>query len=847
MTAEMNNSEFVESSADSSKYEKKSSVGYHILRISLFLTAAVCAVIGMFLLNQNTNHQVEVETVANGVIRSESQARVLLIMSYDDSHATVPYERKGVLDYMKRSGVEVDVEYMDTKAYPVGSPAYDAWKRTMAEKIASSDSYNAIICADDDALTFVEQNHDTLFRGLPVVFFGVNDFDHATRATQSGYETGIYENSSLADTMRAASVLLPGANKFLAIVDNTSTGRGSCSTFESLKSEFSGFEFNIVNTSELTHDELGERLSNVGDDTIVIHLASYEDADGNAYSLDESSHYVAEKCSRPVFRDSIGGVGEGICGSGFVDYEKQGAQAAEMCIQILNGELPGNLPLVTDATPSYIYDAKVLDRFGLDKSDVPVDAIMINEHGISWQSVRPILFPVFLLLLAVTFILAFAYIGYARSLRDSLEILESRNNLRYRLFHDILTDLPNRQALMQFLHDEKNGSIQSIVSIDLNDFGDINDSYGHDCGDYVLKEISRRLSEIDSKLLVRSAGDEFILVLGERVEPESALLAQIMNVFDEKVAFGDSVLDIEASYGVANWDESMDESSIVQCVDLAIRNAKVVGGGDSVFFYDEQMKRDMERKLEITDYLKLAIAEESPVVLFQPQVNTYDKSVYGYEALVRLKDNAYFPDQFIPVAEAAGLVSSIDRIVTKKVIQQQAAWRAEGREMKVVSINYSAAQLRDETYCDFVESLLREYDVEPRYLKIEITESMMLENEGLAEELFSRLEQMGISLALDDFGTGYSSLYRMATTPAEYVKLDKSLVDTYMVPGKEDFIDHLTQLIHGIDKKIIVEGVETAEQYAICKRMGCDIIQGYFFARPLPSAEAGAFDPKTVA
>ena len=320
-----------------------------------------------------------------------------------------------------------------------------------------------------------------------------------------------------------------------------------------------------------------------------------------------------------------------------------------------------------------------------------------------------------------------------------------------------------------------------------------------------------------------------------------------MNVFAEKVAFGDSVLDIEASYGVANWDESMDESSIVQCVDLAIRNAKVVGGGDSVFFYDEQMKRDMERKLEITDYLKLAIAEESPVVLFQPQVNTYDKSVCGYEALVRLKDNAYFPDQFIPVAEAAGLVSSIDRIVTKKVIQQQAAWRAEGREMKVVSINYSAAQLRDETYCDFVESLLREYDVEPRYLKIEITESMMLENEGLAEELFSRLEQMGISLALDDFGTGYSSLYRMATTPAEYVKLDKSLVDTYMVPGKEDFIDHLTQLIHGIDKKIIVEGVETAEQYAICKRLGCDIIQGYFFARPLPSAEAGAFDPKTVA
>jgi len=141
---------------------------------------------------------------------------------------------------------------------------------------------------------------------------------------------------------------------------------------------------------------------------------------------------------------------------------------------------------------------------------------------------------------------------------------------------------------------------------------------------------------------------------------------------------------------------------------------------------------------------------------------------------------------------------------------------------------------------------LAENEVPASFIKIEITESMIIGNEDDADKLFSRLRSMGITLALDDFGTGYSSLYRMANRPVDFVKLDKSLVDTFMVPGKEGFIDDVTRLIHGLNKTIVVEGVETYEQYQMCLSFGCDIIQGYFFARPMSAEEAISLDPNAI-
>jgi EAL domain-containing protein (putative c-di-GMP-specific phosphodiesterase class I) len=259
------------------------------------------------------------------------------------------------------------------------------------------------------------------------------------------------------------------------------------------------------------------------------------------------------------------------------------------------------------------------------------------------------------------------------------------------------------------------------------------------------------------------------------------------------------------------------------------------------------MLKDMERRLEITEYLKQAIAEERVVVLWQPQVDTENLTVYGYEALCRLEGNKYFPNDFIPVAEMSGLVNPLDRVVTKKVIEQLGVWLKEGRkDVGVASINFSAAQLRDKGYCDFLAEQLAKNNVPASLIKIEITESMILGNEEEADKLFARLRSMGITLALDDFGTGYSSLYRMANRPVDFVKLDKSLVDTFMVPGKEGFIDDVTRLIHGLGKTIVVEGVETYEQYQMCLSFGCDIIQGYFFARPMPAEEAISLDPNTI-
>ncbi|MBP3885154.1 MAG: bifunctional diguanylate cyclase/phosphodiesterase, partial [Olsenella sp.] len=380
---------------------------------------------------------------------------------------------------------------------------------------------------------------------------------------------------------------------------------------------------------------------------------------------------------------------------------------------------------------------------------------------------------------------------------------------------------------------------------DLEDFSDINDSYGHAFGNEVIQEVAERLREMPATLLVRSGGDEFILCFDHALSADSPELARLARVFEEPVRRAGNKVELSVRAGIANREGEMSSDEMVIYSDLATQHAKASGARRPVF-YDKDMSVAMERKIEITSTLKSAISDESIVVVWQPQVDVETHEVYGYEALCRLADNAYYPSDFIPVAEMSGLVLPLDRIMTEKVVEQLAAWRAEGGPVGVASINFSAAQLRDHGYCDFLADLLKSYDVPASLIKIEITESMLIGNESLADELFGRLRDMGITLALDDFGTGYSSLARMAAMPVDFVKLDKSLVDAFMVPGKEEFIDHVTRLVHGLGKRLVVEGVETYEQYEICQRLGCDIIQGYFFSKPVMASDIPAFDPDAI-
>ena len=810
------------------------SIGYHIVRIVLFATAVTCAIVGMLMLTFSSNTQSRVQQATTTLVGTKPQVDVLLVLSYDDSDVITAKERTGVVDIMRMSSVHVDVEYLDVHHYATSPVIKSQQESLLASKVDAHGPYSAVICADDEALSFVEKNHDTMFEQTPVIFFGVNDERHAKAAAQNGYATGYYENAGLENTMHEARAIFPNAKRFVAIVDSTEAGIGSKKQFEDAMGGFPGMDVEYIDVSTLTREGLRQRLEALTNDSILFYLDASLDSEGNIYTIDENSYFMSEAAKVPVFRATSGGVGEGVLGAGFTDPELAGQNAASTTIQVLNGKKPADIALVTDPPIAMVFDSAKMGEFGIPEDKLSADTVLINQPAISWATIRPMVLPVVLMVIALVCILGFALMGYRRSVNDTREIIKSRNDLQHRLYFDRLTDLPNLQWLNEmFLQESKSDKVKSVVKFDIDEFSDINDSYGHSVGDQVIKKFAERLKQFDSVVIVHPGADEFFVGFDHPIKSDGAEIDALREEVDRPVIIDDYEIALSSSVGVANKADGMKTDALFSGADLAIRNAKEESGKHAIAFFAASMREEVEERVKITDKLKEAIDNESLVVLYQPQIDAKTLDVCGYEALMRLEDNVYFPDKFIPVAEMSGLVIDLDRIMTKKVIQQLATWKRRHKRLRPVSINYSATQFKDVGYIDFLEGLLKENDVEPNYIKIEITESLLIDREDQAEILFSRLKKAGIPIALDDFGTGYTSLSRVSTLPADIVKIDKSLVDTYLKPGKEGFLDDLVRLIHGIDKNIIVEGVETEEQFKMCQQLGCDVVQGYFFSRPI--------------
>lgn len=819
-------------------------IGYHALRLLVFVLALACVIGGVAALNQTLSKRTEVQEKTFQLEGEPTGKSVLLVASYGENNASVPLERRGVQGVLRQEGVSMDIEYMDTRNYPLGFAASDSWKEMLRARISAHGPYDVIICADDDALHAIDAIHDELLPGVPVVFFSVNDVDYGSQVASKGYATGIIESGHVQQIMEAAARVEPEARNLVAITDDSALGQASLAQFETARSQLPGYTERVIVASSMTRSQLAEALQSLGPNDIVFQLAAYRDAEGRGYTLDATTRFVTANCPVPVFRESGAGVGQGITGASYVDYEGQGRRAAQMACQILEGANVADLPVESDQVTHPVFDVRNLEAHGLDPSLVPADAYLVNETS-PWQAVMPFLLPTALLAAGIALVCYFVFLGSKKSNEDAQEIARSRDALSYQLRHDPLTDLPNRLALVE-KGEEDSGKARSLVTMDLDDFSDINDSYGHDVGDQVIMVVADRLRQrMKDAFVARSSGDEFVLVLGHELKEGSPELLDLRKLVSEPIEAGRFTLTLTASAGVVNSMGDMTFEQMVQYGDLAMGEAKATRGRSSLSFFNEAMRDALDERIYLTTCLRRAIDEDGFTVVYQPQVDSATRRTVGVEALVRLRSGEFGPGQFIPVAEGAGLVVEIGRIVTQRVVEDLSLWVGQGRAPVPVSINFSAAQLKDGNYLDFLAGLLKDHGIDPRLVKIEITESLMLENAAAGEALCRRAHDMGIELALDDFGTGYSSLARMANLPMDYVKLDKSLVDEFLRPGREGFIDDVTHLVHSLGRTVIVEGVETEGQFLLCRKLGCDTIQGHYFSRPLSLEDLATFEPRT--
>lgn len=414
--------------------------------------------------------------------------------------------------------------------------------------------------------------------------------------------------------------------------------------------------------------------------------------------------------------------------------------------------------------------------------------------------------------------------------------------INFLALHDFLTRLPNRRQFTDLLTEKLSaGKMGAVILLDLDDFKGINDTLGHVFGDRVIEAIAARLAEItDEHIIVsRFGGDEFLVLMERRDVPEELgqLIHKIRSALGSIIHIDNNDIEIRFSMGISLFPEDgTDVNQLVMNADLAMYSVKASGKNGHQYFNSSMMNSQINKsKIEIL--LRDAIENDGFDIVYQPQINLKTGGIYGYEALLRLKDTELSPAEFVPIAEINGSIIRIGRIVTEKVIRQLSQWKKSGMELTPVSINFSANQLHDNGYLQFIEEKTREYDIDPRYIEIEITEGIFLENKQATLLFLKRLKKMGIAISIDDFGTGYSSLNYMTYLPVDKIKLDRSLNVRILETDNPKFMSSLISLVHSLGLTVIAEGIETLDQVERLKAAECDFIQGYYYSRPLPPEE----------
>ncbi len=431
----------------------------------------------------------------------------------------------------------------------------------------------------------------------------------------------------------------------------------------------------------------------------------------------------------------------------------------------------------------------------------------------------------------------------------SLEIdkrYEMQKKLDYQAHHDELTGLPNRTLFLDRLEhaiqqNRRNKRQIALLFIDLDHFKEINDSFGHDTGDDVLKILTRRLSEHirEGDSLARLGGDEFTLILDNIVDTKVIvdIIQKLFLCTKEAISVDDQELYVTLSIGISiypNDGESVE--ALLKHADAAMYKAKGEGRNTYQYYTQEMTEKAVERVF-IETGLRQAIEKEEFEVYYQPQHNGIDDSLIGMEALIRWnreKDGLILPDTFIPIAVETGLVVEIDRWVMETAIKQFVRWYEEGLKPGRLSLNLTMRQLMQGDFIPFVKSVLQKYGYRGNWIEIELTEGRIMNDPEAVIERLEEIKKMGFTLAVDDFGTAYSSLSYLKRLPIDTLKIDSAFIKNLSDEEDEAISKAIIALGKSLDLTIIAEGVETEEQKKFLIEEGCHLMQGYYYDHPLP-------------
>jgi diguanylate cyclase (GGDEF)-like protein/PAS domain S-box-containing protein len=416
--------------------------------------------------------------------------------------------------------------------------------------------------------------------------------------------------------------------------------------------------------------------------------------------------------------------------------------------------------------------------------------------------------------------------------------------------HDTLTKLPNRTLLQDRLSQAittagRNGTRIAILFVDLDGFKHINDSLGHAIGDRLLQSVAKRLLAAvrTSDTVSRIGGDEFVVLLSEVAHAGDAGVkaGKILAALNAPLEIDQHNLRVTASIGVTTYPEDGQETAmLIKNADLAMYQAKENGRNNYQFFEKDMNVRALERQ-SVEENLCFALDRGELVMHYQPKINLKTGEITGVEALIRWQHperGLIGPLQFISVAEDCGLMLPIGNWVLRESCRQAKAWQDAGLRPIEMAVNVSSVEFRNEDFLEGVRAILEETGLSPRYLGLELTESVLMQHAKFTVPVLKKLKAMGVRLAIDDFGTGYSSLSYLRQFPIDTLKVDQSFVHGINADTDDaTIINAVINMGSNLKHRVIAEGVETVEQVAFLQAHGCDEGQGYYFSRPVPASQ----------
>ncbi|MDJ0834171.1 MAG: EAL domain-containing protein [Gammaproteobacteria bacterium] len=427
------------------------------------------------------------------------------------------------------------------------------------------------------------------------------------------------------------------------------------------------------------------------------------------------------------------------------------------------------------------------------------------------------------------------------------KVNQRQNELEHQALHDYLTALPNRLLLQQrleyqLLTSDREQSEFSLFLMDLNNFKDVNDTLGHEAGDKLLSQVARRLAKHVRKFdtVARLGGDEFAVLLPDLDKAESEKVANNLHeLISAPFMLEDQSIEVSISIGIVHYPcDGEDATTLLQHADSAMYQAK---RNRCVFsHYDQNVDFYRQNRLTLIQDLRDALNNDELMLFYQPQLYCQVNEIVGAEALLRWNHPEFGfiqPEKIIDLAEYSGNIHQLTLWVITRAISECRLWHERGFEINV-SINLSVQDLNNESLCEQIGKVLRENQLRPNYLTLEITESGMMENPALSLETLNKLKDMGIKLAVDDFGTGFSSLKYLKQLPVDELKIDRSfLMDMENDENDRVIVQSTINLGHNLGLQVVAEGVETEAILRSIDDYGCDRAQGYLFEKPLSSVE----------